>query len=312
MRSKEIVGMVVLCGMFLLVGCKHEHAWEEATCTMPKHCTECEATEGETLEHTWKSATCTEPKTCKVCGATEGEALGHSFMAATCVSAEGCIACGEKRGEPLAHTGEIVGTCKLCGETQNKELVLTIGYRQEVAVEKIKAIVNQISLEAVEVTTENPALSNLDMEGDLENQFVGEYPLATLTLGQYLEWAYGLIEKLYWVDRMEDYTELRALYEEVYSMCADYQELSDLKNRTKKIIDLIPEAVPETRERTGGVYDIRLSDREEVTSEQKEQVDEALELWLADAVETLNWFTEASKEIEEWEKEYNSVKALFK
>lgn len=312
MKSKRIFGMAVLCGVFVFAGCKHEHTWEEATCAMPKHCTECEATEGEILEHTWKSATCTEPKTCKVCGTTEGEAQGHSFLSATCVSAEGCVICGEKRGEPVAHTGETVGKCKLCGEAQNKDLMLALGERHEEAVEKIKAIVNQISLEAVEVTTENPALSNLDMEGDLENQFVGEYPLATLTLGQYLEWAYGLIEKLYWVDRMEDYTELRALYEEVYSMCADYQELSALKNRTKKIIDLIPEAVPETRERTGGVYDIRLSDREEVTSEQKEQVDEALELWQADMMEKITWMAEMDTEMKEWENEYNSVKALFK
>ena len=30
-------------------------------------------------EHTWADATCTAPKTCSVCGATEGSALGHAF-----------------------------------------------------------------------------------------------------------------------------------------------------------------------------------------------------------------------------------------
>ena len=31
------------------------------------------------LVHSWKSATCTEPKTCSKCGATDGEAKGHSY-----------------------------------------------------------------------------------------------------------------------------------------------------------------------------------------------------------------------------------------
>lgn len=309
MKKRNLVSMILLCGTFILAGCKHEHVWEEATCTMPKHCVECEATEGKVLEHTWKSATCTSAKTCKVCGDTEGEALEHSFLAATCVSAEGCIVCGEKRGEPVAHAGEIVGTCKLCGETQNKDLMLALGDRHEEAVEKIKAIVNQISLEAVEVTNEMSVLSKLDPEGDLENQFIGEYPLATITLGQYLEWADGLIEKLYWVDRMEDYAKVRAIYEDVYSGCADYQELSALKNRTKKIIDLIPDAVPEKKERIGGIYDVLLV---EGKSEQKEQAKEAVEQWQADGMKALEWFTEADTEMKEWEKEYNSVKALFK
>ena len=30
-------------------------------------------------EHTWADATCTAPKTCSACGATEGSALGHAF-----------------------------------------------------------------------------------------------------------------------------------------------------------------------------------------------------------------------------------------
>lgn len=306
MKSKKILGMAVLCGVLCFAGCKHEHVWEEATCTMPKHCTECEATEGELLEHTWKSATCTEAKTCKVCGATEGEALGHSFLAATCVSAEGCIACGEKRGEPVAHTGEIVGTCKLCGETQNKDLLLAFGERQEAAFELFTAIVNRITMEAVELTNEMSVLLNFDDETDPESVFIGEYPLATITFGQYLEWADGLLEKLYWDDRMEEYAELKAVYEEVYSMCADYQELGTLKNRTKKIMDLIPYAVPEKEERTGGVYDVLLVEGT------KEQLKEALELWQTDMMEKIEWMGDFDTEVKEWKQVYNSVKALFK
>ena len=306
MKSKRIFGMAVLCGVFVFAGCKHEHTWEEATCAMPKHCTECEATEGEILEHTWKSATCTEPKTCKVCGTTEGEAQGHSFLAATCVSAEGCVICGEKRGEPVAHTGEIVGKCKLCGETQNKDLMLALGERQEEATQIIAAFMNQLSLEVTEITTEFAGFSNLDDETDPESVFIGEYPIMTITCGQVIDWTDGLLVKVFWDDRMKDYAELRAVYEEAYSMCADYQELSALKNRTKKIIDLIPLTAPEKKERTGGIYDVLFVEAE------KEQFDEVYEQYQADMMAEIAWMGDISTEIEEWENEYNSVKALFK
>ncbi|MBQ6231992.1 MAG: leucine-rich repeat domain-containing protein [Clostridia bacterium] len=77
--------------------------------------------------HSWISPTCTEPKICKTCGATEGNPLGHSWdegkviRSATC-AAEGvkrytCTVCHETRSEtlpinPSSHTG---GT-----ETRNK------------------------------------------------------------------------------------------------------------------------------------------------------------------------------------------------
>lgn len=91
-------------------------------------------------QHTWKAPTCTEPKTCSECGATEGEALGHKYSeedkAATC-TAPGkrvftCERCGdtysEETGEPAkGHTpGEaalnttlkkMVVRCTTCGET---------------------------------------------------------------------------------------------------------------------------------------------------------------------------------------------------
>lgn len=42
-------------------------------------------------QHRWSDATCTQPKTCTECGATEGEALGHDYkatkVAATCTEA---------------------------------------------------------------------------------------------------------------------------------------------------------------------------------------------------------------------------------
>ena len=59
----------------LTLGEEHVHDWVEATCTAPKTCKICGATEGETLGHDWKEATTEAPKTCTRCGATEGEKL---------------------------------------------------------------------------------------------------------------------------------------------------------------------------------------------------------------------------------------------
>ena len=90
MNKQRFVGMLVLCGAFVLAGCKHEHVWEEATCTTAKYCTECEATEGEALGHAWEEATCTNPKTCTSCGETSGTTAAHQWKAATCADPKTC------------------------------------------------------------------------------------------------------------------------------------------------------------------------------------------------------------------------------
>ena len=69
---------------------------KEATCTEEGiksfACDKCNDTYTEAIEklaHAYADATCTAPKTCTVCGATDGQALGHSF-------AQGkCARCGE-------------------------------------------------------------------------------------------------------------------------------------------------------------------------------------------------------------------------
>ncbi len=91
-------------------------------------------------KHEWADATCTEPKTCITCGATEGDPLGHDYeeqdIPATCT--EGgqrkytCKRCGDTYSEPdgtpaTGHTPgnwEIAGTkmvqrCTVCNETLN-------------------------------------------------------------------------------------------------------------------------------------------------------------------------------------------------
>lgn len=63
---------------------KVAHNWKSATCTAPKTCTSCGATEGSAAGHNWKNATCTAPKTCTTCGATEGKKASHSYTDGVC------------------------------------------------------------------------------------------------------------------------------------------------------------------------------------------------------------------------------------
>ena len=70
---------------------------KKATCTEAgsKHreCKTCKESETQTIKakgHDWKKATCTDPKTCKTCKATEGEPLGHN------ISGSKCKRCGMK------------------------------------------------------------------------------------------------------------------------------------------------------------------------------------------------------------------------
>ena len=58
---------------------KKGHSWVDASCTAPKTCSVCGATEGEKAGHSWQAATCSTPKLCTVCNATEGNALGHAY-----------------------------------------------------------------------------------------------------------------------------------------------------------------------------------------------------------------------------------------
>ena len=60
------------------------HNWKAATCTAPKTCTKCGATDGSAAGHSWKAATCTAPKTCTTCGATEGGVIAHNYANGAC------------------------------------------------------------------------------------------------------------------------------------------------------------------------------------------------------------------------------------
>ena len=104
-----------------------EHTWVDATCTSPKTCSVCSATEGEANGHTGGSATCTEAPVCSVCGEAYGKANGHNWTVATCDAPKTCSVCGETEGKALGHsfseaTCTTAATCSRCGKKNGSAL----------------------------------------------------------------------------------------------------------------------------------------------------------------------------------------------
>lgn len=56
------------------------------------------STDKQAHVHTWVEATCTSPKTCSECGATEGNAKGHSVQIGKCAN------CGEPQGKDIVDS----------------------------------------------------------------------------------------------------------------------------------------------------------------------------------------------------------------
>ena len=73
------------------------------------------------LGHAWKAATCTAPKTCDRCDATEGKALGHGYT--TKVTAPTCT-----------NAGYTTYTCDACGDTYVADEVKALGHNYNVVV----------------------------------------------------------------------------------------------------------------------------------------------------------------------------------
>lgn len=129
-RFRILYILPVLAFLLSLTGCCM-HSWTEATCTEPKTCSKCGATEGTAKGHTFHEATCNAPKTCEICGYTEGEKLEHHFLEATCEEPETCEYCGETRGEALGHTTGL-GICERCGEKQTTKSILASEIRKNI------------------------------------------------------------------------------------------------------------------------------------------------------------------------------------
>jgi transcription elongation factor Elf1 len=115
-------------------------------------CALCEETKTVNIAepgHKWLEATCTKPKTCDVCGATEGIALDHDYkteeVQPTCTEKGGkkhtCTRCGEENMtdavDALGHqygpwtqvkeptreeTGLSTRVCEVCEHTEEQEI----------------------------------------------------------------------------------------------------------------------------------------------------------------------------------------------
>ncbi len=146
-EAGSVVFTCTLCGQTLSATIDNPgHEWQEATCTAPKTCAVCGATEGEALGHDWQEATCTAPQICQTCGITQGEALGHDWKDATCTSPQICKTCGITRGDALGHDyeeevsaatctkdGSVTLTCSLCGDIQSVPIPATGVHNWDIA-----------------------------------------------------------------------------------------------------------------------------------------------------------------------------------
>lgn len=107
------------------------HNFKEATCTAPKTCTDCGATEGEALGHYYLPATCLSPSKCFRCGDEVGEIGSHDYIEATCTTPKTCRYCNEVVGTANGHNyerktkkatckeaGAIYDECSVCKDVQ--------------------------------------------------------------------------------------------------------------------------------------------------------------------------------------------------
>ncbi len=88
-----------------------EHDWAPATCTEPKTCKLCQATEGTPLTHTGGKATCKGKAVCVLCQQPYGELADHVWVEATCTDAAYCSVCDMENGYKLGHYSEVIKSC---------------------------------------------------------------------------------------------------------------------------------------------------------------------------------------------------------
>ena len=107
------------------------HNFKEATCTAPKTCTDCGATEGEALGHYYLPATCLSPSKCFRCADEVGDVGSHDYIEATCTTPKTCRYCNEVVGTANGHNyerktkkatckeaGAIYDECSVCKDVQ--------------------------------------------------------------------------------------------------------------------------------------------------------------------------------------------------
>lgn len=142
-KRKTIILTITLILLLTLVSCKNKndtkcsnHYFLDATCTEPKRCPNCNATDGEPLGHDYAEASCVLPETCKRCNDTKNSPLGHNWIPATYENSKTCSICGTTDGTPLqAVVVEIIGSTTISkNENNSYEIQLNDDVEYEVKI----------------------------------------------------------------------------------------------------------------------------------------------------------------------------------
>lgn len=157
------------------------HDWEEATCTDPKTCKNCLATEGAATGHIpcADDGDCTTAITCSVCGnVTTAANASHTGGTATCKDKAVCEVCGKEYGELAEHTGEtvwikhlnshyLVYSCCYQQATEAEEHTKTegactvCGFNPTVTISSAEVTQEERQLEIVVSIADNPGITGL-------------------------------------------------------------------------------------------------------------------------------------------------------
>ena len=151
------------------------HNWVDATCTAPKTCSKCNATEGAAAGHNWVDATCTTPKTCSKCNATEGAAAGHNWVDATCTAPKTCSKCNTTAGTALGHY-YVDSKCSRCGKQQESFPAITSGIWLGQKASNDKNNLYDIELDFRNRTLMIGIGANINMfDAEIRDHFLSEY-----------------------------------------------------------------------------------------------------------------------------------------
>ena len=157
------------------------HDWNEATCSTPKTCKICSATEGVVLDHIPNAddGDCTTAITCSVCGEITTEAnASHTGGSATCEHKAACEVCGKEYGELADHIGEeiwikhldthyLVYSCCYAqiSTTENHNMVggicTTCGFNPSITIASIEITPEDTQVTLTISITDNPGIAGL-------------------------------------------------------------------------------------------------------------------------------------------------------
>jgi hypothetical protein len=159
----------------------------------------------------------------------------HTFSEATCTSPKTCTECGETEGEPLGHTWVEATctepkTCTVCGLTEGAP----IGHTKEIG---RCANCGELANEELCLSLKQ-AMDNLSSSG---NSAIDATDVDFTSLQ--VAYSASVISQLH-LDNASKYCD------EVIDICADYDELKEVKTSTEKLKKAIPSKITGTDQNT--------------------------------------------------------------